>query len=65
MCLLAIAVEPHAKLRLVVAANRDEAHDRPTLAASAWQDVLGAIGGRDVRAGGLGSQHVAATVSQP
>lgn len=52
MCLLAIAVEPHPSLRLVVAANRDEAHDRPALAAHHWQDVLGAMGGRDVQAGG-------------
>lgn len=52
MCLLAIAVEPHTSLRLVVAANRDEEHARPALAAHHWQDLLGAIGGRDARAGG-------------
>ena len=52
MCLLAIAVEPHPSLRLVVAANRDEAHDRPALPAHHWDDVLGAMGGRDLRGGG-------------
>jgi len=51
MCLLVLAWEVHPVYRLIVAANRDEFHDRPTQAMSIWpsDDI---IGGRDLRAGG-------------
>lgn len=52
MCLLGLAVDPHPRLRLVVAANRDEAHDRPTEPLARWQDAPALIAGRDLRAGG-------------
>jgi len=52
MCLLGLALDPHPSLRLVLAANRDEAHDRPTRAAGRWEDAPQVIAGRDLRAGG-------------
>ena len=58
MCLLVIAWQVHPRYRLVVAANRDEFHERPTEAMAVWprsphgppSDDL--IAGRDLRAGG-------------
>lgn len=50
MCLVVIAVDTHPAFALVVAANRDEFHVRPT-APAAWQDA-GWLGGRDLAAGG-------------
>lgn len=52
MCLIAIAVAPTPDLRLVVAANRDEFHDRPSSPACWWPDAPDVLGGRDLRAGG-------------
>lgn len=52
MCLLGLALDPHPKVRLVLAANRDEAHDRPTRALARWSDAPAVVGGRDLRAGG-------------
>lgn len=51
MCLVMIAVTPDAERRLVLAANRDEAHQRPTEIAHQW-DSDGIIAGRDLEAGG-------------
>lgn len=51
MCVLAIAWEAHPRWRLVVAANRDEFHDRPAEPLHRWADA-DLIAGRDVRAGG-------------
>ena|SRR5205085_7824910 len=48
MCLIVLA---HA-VPLVIAANRDEAHARPTLRGTWWDDAPDVIGGRDLRAGG-------------
>lgn len=50
MCLLLFAWRPDAPARLVLAGNRDEFHDRPAAPADWWEN--GAIGGRDLRAGG-------------
>ena len=50
MCVAAVAWNAHPRWRLVVAANRDEFHERPTAPLSVWQD--GTITGRDLRAGG-------------
>lgn len=47
MCLIAIALAAHPRFPLVVAANRDEFHDRPSDPLGAWQDIPGALGGRD------------------
>lgn len=52
MCLIAFAVRAHPAHPLVVLANRDELHARPTRAAHAWEDVPGAFGGRDLEKGG-------------
>lgn len=50
MCLAVIALGAHPRYPLVVAANRDEFHDRPTAAASWWDE--GWFAGRDLQAGG-------------
>ena len=50
MCVAALAWNAHPRWRLVVAANRDEFHERPTAPLSLWDD--GTIAGRDLRAGG-------------
>ena len=52
MCLVVLAFRTHAKSPLVVAANRDEFHQRPTQAADWWPDQPGIIAGRDLQAGG-------------
>ncbi len=52
MCLLLVAHDCCPGYRLVVAANRDEFHDRPTAPAAAWDDHPHIIGGRDLEAGG-------------
>lgn len=52
MCLIAFALEPESRFRLVLAGNRDEFHDRASLAAHWWGDVNFVFGGRDLVAGG-------------
>jgi uncharacterized protein with NRDE domain len=52
MCLIVIAHALSDDLPLIVAANRDEDYDRPTLAAGFWPDAPHVIGGRDARARG-------------
>jgi uncharacterized protein with NRDE domain len=52
MCLLVLAWRTHPRHRLVVAANRDEFHARPSAALAPWQDLAGVIGGRDLQAKG-------------
>jgi uncharacterized protein with NRDE domain len=52
MCLLVIAWKTHPKYRLVLAANRDEFHDRAAAPLSWWQDDPRILGGRDLKAGG-------------
>jgi uncharacterized protein with NRDE domain len=52
MCLLVFAWKTHARYRLVMAANRDEFHDRPSAPLGAWQDPPGILAGRDLRSGG-------------
>ena len=59
MCLLAIAIGASARWPLVIASNRDEYRDRPTLPLAVWTTSGGVtvVSGRDLRAGGtwLGS----------
>jgi uncharacterized protein with NRDE domain len=52
MCLLILAWQVHPRYQLVVAANRDEFHERPTAAMAKWPAPDDIIGGRDLRAGG-------------
>ena len=52
MCLIVVAVAASARYPLLVAANRDEQHARPTQAAAWWPDAPHVLGGRDLSAGG-------------
>ena len=52
MCLLVLAWEAHPRYRLIVAANRDEFHDRPALPLAPWPAPDDILAGRDLRAGG-------------
>lgn len=63
MCLIGLALHAHARFALVLAANRDEFHDRPTAGLDWWPRGHGAaavLAGRDLSAGGtwlgVGSQ---------
>ncbi|CAN5343832.1 NRDE family protein [soil metagenome] len=51
MCLIALAWRAHPKYPLIVAANRDEFHARPTAPAAFWDDAP-VLAGRDLLAGG-------------
>lgn len=52
MCLIAFAWQAHPRYDLIIAANRDEFHDRPSRAAHWWPEANTVYGGRDERAGG-------------
>jgi len=54
MCLLAIAIGVSTRWPLVIASNRDEYRDRPTLPLAVWNtlDDVTVVSGRDLRAGG-------------
>jgi uncharacterized protein with NRDE domain len=52
MCLLVLAWRTHPHYRLVVAANRDEFHERPAAPLAPWPPDGGVLAGRDLRAGG-------------
>jgi uncharacterized protein with NRDE domain len=50
MCLALLSLDAHPSYALVVAANRDEYHARPTAPAHWWDEGL--LAGRDLHAGG-------------
>lgn len=52
MCVLVAAIDDHPDYDLVVAANRDEFHERPSAAAAPWHDAPHILAGRDLSAGG-------------
>lgn len=52
MCLVLVAIDPSAEYPLVIAANRDERHDRPAEPLHWWPDRPSTLAGRDRRAGG-------------
>jgi uncharacterized protein with NRDE domain len=52
MCLLVLAWQAHPRYRLVVAANRDEYHERPAAALAKWPPPARLLAGRDLRARG-------------
>jgi uncharacterized protein with NRDE domain len=53
MCLVVLAWESHPRYRVIVAANRDEFHERPSAPLGWWQDEPRILAGRDLR--GLGT----------
>lgn len=52
MCLVLLAIDKHPDYSLVVAANRDEFHARPTSPAASWRDAPEVLAGRDLSAMG-------------
>ncbi|MEO8588567.1 MAG: NRDE family protein [Flavobacteriales bacterium] len=52
MCLIVLAYKVHPRYPLIVAANRDEFLERPTLPAAFWPDAPHILAGRDLKAGG-------------
>jgi len=52
MCLIGLAWRTHSRHDLVLAANRDEFHERPSAAAAPWKDHPEIFGGRDLKQGG-------------
>ena len=52
MCLLVLAWRAHPRYRLIVAANRDEFHERPTAPLAKWPEPNDILAGQDLRAGG-------------
>lgn len=52
MCLVAFGWKAHPDYRLVLAANRDEFHNRPAEPLHWWPDRPGVAAGRDLEAGG-------------
>lgn len=52
MCLIVFAWRPGHPQPLLMAANRDEFYDRPSLPLIEWPDTPGVIAGRDQQAGG-------------
>lgn len=52
MCLAIIALKALRDWPLIIIANRDELHSRPTLPANPWTDAPHILGGRDLSAGG-------------
>ncbi len=52
MCLILFAHDIHPRYRLLLAANRDEFYERPTLPLGTWDDRPRILAGRDLRGGG-------------
>jgi uncharacterized protein with NRDE domain len=52
MCLVLVVWRMHPRYSCLVAANRDEFHARPTVAAEWWPDRPQILAGRDLEAGG-------------
>lgn len=52
MCLAVLAIDTLPGVPVVIAANRDEYHARPTAAAAPWKDDPRVIAGRDLQSGG-------------
>ena len=51
MCILFIAIKQHPKYPLIICANRDEFHQRPTQAMHVWEKPK-ILAGKDLEAGG-------------
>ncbi|MBS3680647.1 NRDE family protein [Ornithinibacillus massiliensis] len=48
MCLILFQLHEHPTYKLVLAANRDESYERPTLPAHYWEDQPNVLAGRDL-----------------
>jgi uncharacterized protein with NRDE domain len=48
MCLILFHLHEHPNYKLILAANRDEAYNRPTAPASFWKDYPNILAGRDL-----------------
>jgi len=52
MCLIFIVKNQHPDFPLIIAANRDEFYNRPTLPAHFWEETPGVLAGKDLQSGG-------------
>ncbi|WP_041416186.1 NRDE family protein [Shewanella halifaxensis] len=52
MCILFVALQTHPQFPLIICANRDEFHHRPTEAAHFWPTSNKLVAGKDLEAGG-------------
>ncbi|MDX2350290.1 MAG: NRDE family protein [Porticoccus sp.] len=52
MCLIVFAWKHHPDYPLIMAANRDEYYQRPTVLADFWEDQPNILAGRDLTSGG-------------
>lgn len=52
MCILFIALKQHKDFPLILLANRDEYHERPTTKAGFWPEFPELLAGKDEKEGG-------------
>src|SRR5690625_2232907 len=52
VCLIVLAINQHPKYPVILCANRDELHSRPTKAAHHWQQHPHIFAGQDLEKGG-------------
>lgn len=52
MCIVFLVIDQHPDFPLIIAANRDEYHDRPSASMEYWKDRPDILSGRDLREGG-------------
>ncbi len=52
MCILFLSINQHPDYPLIICANRDEFHQRPTKSAHFWQEYPELLAGKDLQAGG-------------
>ncbi len=53
MCLILLSYDMHPVYRMVLAANRDEFYNRPTLPLDFWNDEPDILAGRDLKCSGV------------
>lgn len=52
MCIVFLAIDQHPDYPLIIAANRDEYHDRPSTSMEFWEEHPQILAGRDLRESG-------------